>query len=1493
MDNFKSNKNIKKRIAEGFAWVIITILFIPFVLSLLSSQPLFQTFSARLVTKILSDHTGYNIKINSIDLRFLKGINAGGLTVYDKKGNIMIKVGTLEAVPVYADRKLFGIMFHKINLDSVDLRIGSYTENDTLNLIKFVNSFSSDTTKSNSGSVFKLKINNLKLTNTHFEIFNKYDTSGNGKAMDYSNMNFSNVNIDINNFKLIDDSLNFKINGFSADEKSGLKVKNLSTNFILSGTTISGKDLKGELNNSKLDCDISLKYKTWGSMSYFTDSVQLYGNFRNTKLNLSDIGNFVDGLDAMKDEIKIKGIIKGTVNDLNCKNLTVSYGKNTLFQGNIKIKDLAEFDSTYYNAQIDKLTMSLQDLKNFRLPDGTTIPVDTSFNLSDIFTVSGKFEGNYLDFNSDITITNGKSNISSAITLYNKDTLSIKANVKGHINNAGNIIKRDDLIGNSDLQLELKGNGKSFEHYKLNSKVILLNTGILGYTYDSIKFTGTVTDNYFIAGKLDITDKNLNLKSKLSLKLKDNNNYKIRAFIKKADLKRLKLSNSVFSFKTKAEINLSGTNLDNITGYVKFDGIHLVLNGYNYNFKHIFFNSKDSVSNKTYILKSDFINAYASGKFKPSSLYDNALNLLNSYLFFTDKKQKKDTHTENIFVTLDIKNDKLLSEQLIKNVRISPYSSFKAYMDFSRDSLNVEAASNLVKSGDIKLKNNNFKIFTEKNKLFLDLKSGFLILKDSSKTDTTVIGMENMNILASSTKEMTDFKITWDNTYDTTTKNYGKIKGYLFKKKTSKELSFDDAYFYAFDTLWTINKNNLIVFDTGGIYFHNFIIKGGRSTLSVKGKIPEKDKDSLSVSFKNWNLSNFNPLIKSSGYNLGGFLNGSVETMIYDTNFTFTSNLKVKNFALNNVKLGDLHLLNTWDNIDKSIFVKSQIIKKGNVGVGEIFSLEGFIYPFKNDSSLFLNSSFSRLNISFLNPVLSDLFHNIKGKAKGNLHLTGSFDKPILTGRVNLFRTSMVVNYLNTKYSFTNYLNFEKNKINFNDLIIYDTLGNHAEINGNITHNYFSDFGFNFKISTEKLLFVNTTKRLNDLYYGTVMASGKVHMWGDPEKLNLKIDTKTAKGTDLSIPLDQAYSISNDFITFVPPPIDSSDLITEAEADFEKEIEEEEMKYDIDIDAKITPDAKVNIYLPSDLGKIESKGHGNISLKASSKGEFTMFGDYIVDNGNFNFNFKNLISKRFSLVPGGKITWTGDPENAYLNIKGLYKVKVNLSSLGIVVDSTSDFKNKQTVNCYIILKNKLLNPDVRFSIELPEADPDIRRMVYANLDTTNPAMVNEQMISLLVFGSFSFNNANNFSMASQGYNILSNQLSSMLSRISNNFDIGMNYKPGDEITQQEFEVALSTQLFNDRLIINGNVGMTYDRSQKSASNIIGDVDIMYKLTKDGRWLLKAFNHSNANSWYYYNNYDKISPYTQGVGIAYRKEFDNISELFRPKRKKNKKENTEK
>jgi hypothetical protein len=246
-------------------------------------------------------------------------------------------------------------------------------------------------------------------------------------------------------------------------------------------------------------------------------------------------------------------------------------------------------------------------------------------------------------------------------------------------------------------------------------------------------------------------------------------------------------------------------------------------------------------------------------------------------------------------------------------------------------------------------------------------------------------------------------------------------------------------------------------------------------------------------------------------------------------------------------------------------------------------------------------------------------------------------------------------------------------------------------------------------------------------------------------------------------------------------------------------------------------------------------------------------------------------------------------------MKGLNKVKTSISSLGIAVDSSSNYKSKVNVECYIVLTDQLLNPNIRFEIKIPDLNSDLQRAVFANLDTTNQAMMNEQMISLLVLGTFSFSNASNVSLSTSYYAVLTNQLSSMLSKLSDAVDIGVNYKPGDNVSQNEFDVALSTQFLDDRLLVEGNFGMTYEKGQQSASNIVGDVDVSYNLTKDGRWILKGYNHSNVNSWYNYSNYDKYAPYTQGVGIAFRKDFNNIAELFqrsRPKKKDRKIEESE-
>jgi hypothetical protein len=133
--------------------------------------------------------------------------------------------------------------------------------------------------------------------------------------------------------------------------------------------------------------------------------------------------------------------------------------------------------------------------------------------------------------------------------------------------------------------------------------------------------------------------------------------------------------------------------------------------------------------------------------------------------------------------------------------------------------------------------------------------------------------------------------------------------------------------------------------------------------------------------------------------------------------------------------------------------------------------------------------------------------------------------------------------------------------------------------------------------------------------------------------------------------------------------------------------------------------------------------------------------------------------------------------------------------------------------------------------------------------------------------------------------ILSNQLSNWLSQISNDFDIGFKYRPGDQVNTNQMEVALSTQIFNNRVTINGNIGNN-SRLQTNTTNaanpVVGEVEVYVKLNKSGKLQLKAYNRANDDLIY------DTSLYKQGIGITFREEFDTLSDLFNFYKSKKKK-----
>jgi len=154
-----------------------------------------------------------------------------------------------------------------------------------------------------------------------------------------------------------------------------------------------------------------------------------------------------------------------------------------------------------------------------------------------------------------------------------------------------------------------------------------------------------------------------------------------------------------------------------------------------------------------------------------------------------------------------------------------------------------------------------------------------------------------------------------------------------------------------------------------------------------------------------------------------------------------------------------------------------------------------------------------------------------------------------------------------------------------------------------------------------------------------------------------------------------------------------------------------------------------------------------------------------------------------------------------------------------------------------------------------------------------------QVISLLVLNKFQplpgsvqqadAGGSSGGAVGSNASELLSNQVSNWLSQISKSFDVGFNYTPGGETTTQEYELAVSTQILNNRVTINGTAGMGGQQVDAGSSSVVGDVEMEIKLDKRGRIRVKGYTKTE-------NNLDANTK--QGAGIFYREEFNSVKEL---------------
>jgi len=1469
---------------------LLVIFSLIMTLFVLLRDPFTQTFLARFFTTYLSEELKTGIKIEEMTVTAFWNIWIKGVEVNDQHQQNILSAKSIEISINHFNYRNQQLGIKKIILDQSEVDLKVYRDEEQQNfqfLIDYFSGKKADTIPVSDTIDHKpwdIVCNTIQLNKSAFSIINE-NRMGVSEGIDYDAISVSDINLDLELLKLEKDSVSFIINGLSCVEKSGFDVKHLSGEFLICPDMLKVQALEVTTNKSKLDLDFQFSFNDFGAFNSFIDEVMIDADIRNSWLNLSDIGYFAPEMFIMDDPVFINTVVHGTVENFKSRRLKFTFGKHTNFMGQLEMIGLPDIENTKINLRMNEFHTSAEDLSKFALPLADTflkLPPEI-YEFGEISMI-GFADGRYRDFESNFVLQSGIGNLSSTLNMFTPDSSGITS-YNGRIQSLGfdlgKVLRLPEYLGTMNLDLYYHGSGLSAENMLLNLDGVVRSVELNQSTFNEVKINAELADNKF-DGHLSIADEKIDLEFDGGVDFKQEiprfNFYSNIQHAHLFDINLLKTDSSAV-LSSKLNINFAGIKPDDMEGVIQIDSTVLLYHNKSYSLNNLSLNVYyDSIQQKIIELNSDYIDANIKGKFLFKELFTSVKSLVAQYVphMFSDSLLNfTEQGPQKLDFEINLKQTNPITELLYPKLKIAPKSIVKGFYHTDQNLVYLEANSKEIEIGGIKFYDWYLKTDNDEDAFLLMTGSKDMAFKEATKSDTTAIGLENLNLLAWIQNDSIDYRLAWDD-FETIDDNTGYFSGYLkFISRTESEMRVKRADFMINNTAWNIDLNSHLYFDKYLLSIDSFNIYSAQQSLSITGTASGKAEDTLKVSFKNWDISNFDLIMSDPNLNFDGTINGNINLMdMYDSP-KITANLGIEELTMNQQLLGRAEISSLWNNEESTLDATLDIINIGNAGESKVFGIYGTYYPLAQKNNLDFGVDIRNFNLKTLSPFVSDFMSEVEGLASGRLNLDGTLKKPRLIGNLNLMRAGVKVDYLNVGYSLANEVKFRENEISFDQVVLYDKFGNQAECSGKIEHDYFRNFELDVNIRPENVLVMNTDKYQNSLFYGDAMASGDVHIHGPFEEIVMDINLQSKKGTKVFIPINYEMEIAKaDFIVFV----NATDTV------------EEETEYNVDLSGvslnlnlSVNQDAEIELYLPYGMGNIKADGNGDINILVNSRGDFEILGDYFINEGTFLFTLQNLVNRRFSILEGGKISWTGNPYEAEIDIKTLYKTKASLAGFGIESD------RRYNIDCFLELSEQLMDPAIHFSIGIPNIDKDDEQLVFAQLDTQNDAQMNQQMISLLVLGSFSASSSSIPSAEAIGassINVISNQLSNWLSQISKDFDVGINYRPSGEYTQDELEVALSTQLFNNRVLIDGNLGVL-SQTSNNTSNIVGDVNVEVKLTDDGKLRIKVFNRSNINS--IETSYDERAPNTQGVGIFYRKEFDNFGDLFI--RRKQKKDST--
>jgi len=1292
-------------------------------------------------------------------------------------------------------------------------------------------------------------------------------------------ISLNNFTLQAKDITLKDQNAGLQLKTLYFNEVSGLNLNQLGFNLKISDQNLNLEDLDFRLNNNSVSGYADLNYNSLSSLLENPESTTVNLDLSSINLSLSEIIKFQPDLKNNEyintlSKNQLKGILKasGSLASINLTTMKLNWGNSTKISANGTLQNITNPETLQFNIPNFSAQTTRTDIVKFvyEADLGISLPKDIKL----IGQANGSPEA--ISTKAKLNTTQGIATVDG--NFKNAETIAFEAKVTIEDYKVNELLN-DPKFGALSLNIDSKGSATNLNNLNASLEATVSKFELNNYAITDLNLNGNI----------------VNGEGNLSSKYKDDN--------LNATLDVFMILDSVAP-EAKIKLDVIGANLQSLGLMSQNVKTALSLDA-NFKGNSEFYDASASIKdgvivydNKTYLLgelntlayvDKDTTSVSISNKMLDFNLKSNAnpqtfSKSLQRHILSYFYRDEKVSDTITDFVKLDLKG-KISQSPLLNDVflvNVQDLDTIAISMNFNEKARILKAkidAPHINYSGNT-LDNLIFAMNTDKADFNFNLGFNNISAGPVNMPKTIITGQQTNNELALNFSGYhDDKKIMNVNT---------NISGN--REKLSFTVQPDSLLLNS--QKWTIPVNNEAILSGNKLAFNEFKISQNKQSIALTDKLSEITKEHIAVIFENFNIDEFFNYLNPETEIANGQLNGDFILEDPFTNAGIIADLSISKFEILETNLGTFSL--QGNSLDNDSYAFNAGLKDGDID----FDLKGDYTVTNNDANLNLDFDINSFQMKALNTLSLGEVKDTEGSFSGAFKVTGTTSNPQYSGSITFNNAGFNATKLNTKFTMANEtLNVNNEGLSMKNFTIRDENNNNLVISGSVGTESFINPTFNLDVKATNFQVLNATKRDNEAFYGKVTFDANAKLTGDLQipKLNAKLTL----GSDTDFKYVMPTSVANieerdGVVTFVNRENPDA-ILTQTEK------QTATIKgFDISTQIKVGKKASVTVILDEETGdNFKAAGEGDFIFTMVPNGRITLSGAYEITDGHYELNLYNLVNRKFLIARGSRVTWSGDPLDAQLDVRAIYNLETSASSLmasqisGADPSVQSKYRQVLPFNVYLNIEGELLQPQISFGLDMPEEDQGaIGGQVYTRVQQVNQqeSELNKQVFSLLVLNRFYPESGSDGSdggfatIARDNLNdAVSEQLNSFSDKIMGNtgveLDFGLDsytdYQGDSPADRTQLDIAAQKKLFNDRLTV--RVGSEVDLQGSSSSGeetpIIGNVSLEYTLSEDGRYRLKGFRKSE------FENVIDGQTIVSGIGLIFTEEFNQFSELW--------------